>query len=129
VERSDAYGFAFIAEKRDLCLRHRAESRVAFSFCIARWVVCIHKTAICIVGHSICVKSALQRSRSCVNENLNESEACQYLGGVTPRTLQEWRRKRGLPHIKLTAKHIIYKRVDLDGWLERFRVVIRRMAR
>ncbi|HEY3857369.1 MAG TPA: helix-turn-helix domain-containing protein [Verrucomicrobiae bacterium] len=58
-------------------------------------------------------------------ENLNEQQACQYFGGITPRTLLEWRRKRGLPHIKLTAKVIIYRRGDLDGWMERHRVAMR----
>lgn len=52
---------------------------------------------------------------------LNDPEAAQFLG-VTPRTLRLWRRKRGLPHHKITAKVIRYRTEDLHEWLNGFRV-------
>ena len=43
---------------------------------------------------------------------------CNYLGSIKPRTLRLWRRKRGLPHIKITPKVIRYRKADIDAWLE-----------
>ncbi|HAM72361.1 MAG TPA: DNA-binding protein [Verrucomicrobiales bacterium] len=51
---------------------------------------------------------------------LDSDQAACFLQ-ITPRTLREWRSKRGLPHWKVTAKEIRYSRADLAGWLERFR--------
>ena len=43
---------------------------------------------------------------------------------VKPRTLRLWRNTRGLPHIKITAKEIRYRRKDLEAWLSQRRVTI-----
>jgi len=48
---------------------------------------------------------------------LNETEAATLLG-VGPRTIRLWRRSRGLPHYKLTAKIVRFKRSDLIEWME-----------
>ena len=52
-----------------------------------------------------------------------EEQACNYLH-TTPRTLRLWRHTRGLPHIRITAKVIRYRRADLDKWLGQRRVTI-----
>jgi hypothetical protein len=57
-------------------------------------------------------------------EVFNDSQAGAYLGGVAPRLLRLWRRTRGLPHLKLTAKVIRYRKSDLDGWLAQHRVQV-----
>ncbi len=59
---------------------------------------------------------------------LTEPEAAELLS-VEPRTLRLWRHTRGLPHYKLTAKVIRYRRGDLIGWMDRCRVATRRGAR
>jgi len=51
----------------------------------------------------------------------NEAEAAAYLH-QKPRTIREWRATRGLPCFKPTAKVTLYKRADLDAWLEHTRV-------
>lgn len=51
---------------------------------------------------------------------LDESEAAAYLH-QKPRTLRIWR-TRGLPFYKPSAKVILYKRADLDAWLDKFRI-------
>ena len=56
-------------------------------------------------------------------ELLSDPQAGRYLG-VQPRTLRLWRRTRALPHLKLTAKCIRYRKADLDGWLDNTRTVI-----
>ena len=58
-----------------------------------------------------------------IQDILTESQLAAELN-VLPRTLRLWRRTRGLPHVKLTAKIIRYRRADIDGWLERNRVVM-----
>lgn len=50
----------------------------------------------------------------------DESQAAAYLH-QKPRTLRLWRR-RGLPFYKPTSKVVLYKRADLDAWLDKFRV-------
>lgn len=52
---------------------------------------------------------------------LTEPQAAAYLH-QKPRTLRLWRRRRALPHFKLTGKVVLYSRADLDGWLEKHRV-------
>jgi hypothetical protein len=52
---------------------------------------------------------------------LTEAQAAEFLH-QKPRTLRIWRRKRALPHFKLTGKVILYTRADLMAWLERHRV-------
>lgn len=51
----------------------------------------------------------------------NEREAADYLH-VKPRTLRDWRNRRSLPAFKPTAKVTLYRRADLDAWLDRSRV-------
>lgn len=51
---------------------------------------------------------------------LDEALACDYLH-QTPRTLRDWRKRRGLPHCKVTAKVILYRKGDLDAWLAKSR--------
>ncbi|HVR34281.1 MAG TPA: helix-turn-helix domain-containing protein [Methylomirabilota bacterium] len=41
---------------------------------------------------------------------------------VEPRTLRVWRQTRGLPHIRVTARIIRYKRSEVYAWLDRHRV-------
>lgn len=53
---------------------------------------------------------------------LNDPQAAAYLS-VEPRTLRLWRQTRGLPHLKITAKVVRYRRTDLDRWLAGFRTV------
>ena len=53
----------------------------------------------------------------------NETEAAVYLR-QKPRTLRLWRTRRALPHFKPTKKIVLYRRADLDNWLERSRIQI-----
>jgi excisionase family DNA binding protein len=54
---------------------------------------------------------------------LDDQQAAAYLI-TTPRTLREWRARRGLPFIRITSKVIRFRKNDLDAWLERRRVAI-----
>jgi hypothetical protein len=51
----------------------------------------------------------------------SEAEAAAYLH-QKPRTIRDWRARRGLPCFKPTAKVTLYRRADLDAWLDRSRV-------
>jgi excisionase family DNA binding protein len=51
------------------------------------------------------------------NSDILNDEQVAGLLFVDQRTLRKWRRERGLPHVKLTAKVILYRRADLDKWL------------
>ena len=51
----------------------------------------------------------------------SEAEAATYLH-QKPRTIRDWRARRGLPCFKPTAKVTLYRRQDLDAWLDRTRV-------
>lgn len=53
---------------------------------------------------------------------LSEPQAAEYLH-QQPRTVRLWRAKRGLPHLKVTNKVVLYRRAELDLWLNRFRTV------
>ena len=55
------------------------------------------------------------------NEVLTEDELAKRLE-IGPRTLRLWRKRRGLPHCKLTAKCVRYVWPDVCAWLERHRV-------
>ncbi len=55
---------------------------------------------------------------------LDDDGAAEYVGGVKPRAIREWRNKRGLPFLRLTAKVIRIKRSDLDEWLASHRRAI-----
>jgi excisionase family DNA binding protein len=45
---------------------------------------------------------------------------------VEPRTIRDWRTRRGLPFVRLTAKVVRIRRADLDKWLARHAVAITR---
>ena len=47
---------------------------------------------------------------------LDERQAAEYLK-VEPRTLRQWRKCRGLPHIKISSTVIRYRIGDLEKWL------------
>jgi excisionase family DNA binding protein len=63
-----------------------------------------------------------------------QTSACQILTDETaaalltvePRTVRDWRMRRGLPFIRVTAKVIRIRRADLDKWLARHQVAITR---
>lgn len=57
-------------------------------------------------------------------EVLSEPEAAAYLH-QKPRTIRLWRTRRGLPHLKVTGKVILYRKSELDNWLDRHRVQMR----
>ena len=52
-------------------------------------------------------------------ELLTDTTAAAYIGGVKSRAVREWRTRRGLPFIRITAKVIRIRRADLDKWLAR----------
>ena len=54
------------------------------------------------------------------NEIIGDTEVASILS-TTKRTLREWRRLRNLPHLKITAKEIRYRRSDILAWLDGFR--------
>ncbi|HOC58075.1 MAG TPA: helix-turn-helix domain-containing protein [Verrucomicrobiota bacterium] len=57
-------------------------------------------------------------------EIFDDNSAAVYIGGVTPRTIRNWRTHRGLPFIRITGKVIRIRRADLDEWLARHRVAM-----
>ena len=63
-------------------------------------------------------------SKTCPAEIFDDASAAAYIGGITARTIREWRARRGLPFIRITAKTIRIRRADLDEWLARRRVAM-----
>jgi hypothetical protein len=61
-------------------------------------------------------------------ELFTDESASRYVGGVLPRTIRDWRTRRGLPYLRLTSKVIRIRREDLDRWLARHQVAITRAA-
>jgi len=57
-------------------------------------------------------------------EFFDDAGAAKYVGGIESRTIRDWRTKRGLPFLKLTAKVVRIRRADLDQWLANHRVAI-----
>jgi len=55
-------------------------------------------------------------------------ETAATLLSVEPRTIRDWRTRRGLPFIRLTAKVVRIRRGDLDKWLSRHAVAMTRGA-
>ncbi len=51
-----------------------------------------------------------------VSDVLDVKQVAEYLH-QNERTIRLWR-KRGMPHIKLSAKSVLYRRSDLDKWLD-----------
>ena len=66
-----------------------------------------------------------KHQRADAGEILTDETAATLLA-VEPRTIREWRTRRGLPFIRLTAKVIRIRRVDLDKWVARHSVTITR---
>ncbi len=56
-------------------------------------------------------------------EFITEAEIASLLH-VNSRTLADWREKRALPHVKITPKHVLYKRADIDAWLAQRTVTV-----
>ena len=59
-----------------------------------------------------------------LNEFIDEIAAASFLK-VTPRTVRLWRRTRGLPFFKLSAKVVRFRERDLVCWVEKSRTQIR----
>jgi excisionase family DNA binding protein len=49
-------------------------------------------------------------------EYLTDKQAADLLG-LSWRTIQEWRMKRGLPYIRLSPTLVRIRRADLERWL------------
>jgi len=54
-------------------------------------------------------------------EYLRRRDACRYLG-VSLRCLSDLQRKHKLPFLKLGRRLVLFKRTDLDQWLEQYRL-------
>ena len=57
------------------------------------------------------------------SELMNDRELAVYLK-VKQRTVRQWRAHHQLPFIRVTAKCVRFRKVDVDEWLERNRTVI-----
>lgn len=57
-------------------------------------------------------------------EFFDDAGAAQYVGGIEERTVREWRTRRGLPFLRITAKTVRIRRVDLDKWMLRHSIAI-----
>jgi excisionase family DNA binding protein len=51
-----------------------------------------------------------------------DETAANYVGGIKARAIRDWRTKRGLPFIRITAKVCRIRKTDLDKWLASRRV-------
>jgi hypothetical protein len=60
---------------------------------------------------------------------LDDVLAANYVGGIQPRAIRDWRTNRGLPFIRITPKVVRIRRADLDKWLARHSVAITRGAK
>jgi hypothetical protein len=59
-------------------------------------------------------------------EIFDDAQAAAYVGGIKPRAIRDWRTRRGLPFIRITAKVCRIRRTDLDNWLGSHQVAINR---
>lgn len=88
------------------------------------------KTAMLDNNYALKANQLLKDILKCTNfsaprwEYLTEEEAAKLLQ-IEERTLRLWRKQRGVPHFKLTAKVIRYSRTDLADWMGQFRVPVR----
>ena len=57
-------------------------------------------------------------------EIFTDETAAAYIGGIKARAVRDWRTKRGLPFIRVTAKVCRIRRADLDRWLAQHRVAV-----
>ena len=55
-------------------------------------------------------------------EILDDAQAALYVGGISARAIRDWRTRRGLPFLRLTAKVCRIRKGDLDKWLAQHRV-------
>lgn len=55
-------------------------------------------------------------------EIFDDKQAADYVGGIKPRAIRDWRTRRGLPFIRITAKVCRIRKTDLDKWLASHRV-------
>ena len=63
-------------------------------------------------------------SNTSPREIFDDASAAAYIGGITGRTIRNWRTHRGLPFIRITARTIRIRRADLDDWLARHRIAM-----
>jgi hypothetical protein len=61
-------------------------------------------------------------------EIFDDSSAAAYVGGIKARAIRDWRMRRGLPFIRITAKVCRIRKTDLDKWLSRHAVAVTRGA-
>jgi excisionase family DNA binding protein len=61
-------------------------------------------------------------------EIFTDETAAAYIGGIKARAVRDWRTKRGLPFIRVTAKVCRIRKTDLDKWLASCRVAITKGA-
>lgn len=67
------------------------------------------------------MKTANTKQTETESDILTEDEVAKILG-IEPRTVRAWRKRRGLPHYKVTSKVIRFSRSDIAGWLGSRRV-------
>jgi hypothetical protein len=70
----------------------------------------------------------VEHTASNTPEIFDDTSAAAYVGGIKPRAIREWRTRRGLPFIRITAKVCRIRRADLDKWLAQHRVATVRGA-
>ena len=58
----------------------------------------------------------------------DDAQAAEYVGGISARAIREWRVRRGLPYLRLTAKVVRIRKTDLDRWLSQHRVAVMKGA-
>jgi hypothetical protein len=59
-------------------------------------------------------------------EIFDDALAARYVGGISARAIRDWRTRRGLPFIRVTAKVCRIRKTDLDRWLDRQKTSITR---
>ena len=62
-------------------------------------------------------------------EIFDDTTAAAYVGGIKARAIRDWRTRRGLPFIRITAKVCRIRKADLDRWLDRQKTAITRGAK
>jgi hypothetical protein len=78
-------------------------------------------------GHSLDMKCKVTKQQSeaalaATSELLTDVQAAAFFS-IEPRTLRLWR-KKGLGFVRLTSKVVRYRKVDLDDFVARRRIVI-----
>jgi len=68
-------------------------------------------------------------STNTAEEQILTDETAAALLAVEPRTVREWRARRGLPFIRISAKVIRIRRSDLDKWMDKRQVATMRGTR